>query len=1681
MNRLPKTWLYSLLVLPLLLFSRAASAQCPEVYDFYGMVTESPYWYTCSGNDYTLNLQSPDNWSDYSIDWGDGSPASTGTSWISPGFIQHFYVSTVDTFNVVITELNTGCIVNGVLIMEEATSASIQIPVGGLTQACAPQVMEFINSSTNVSETTIFTWDFGDGTAPLVFDYTNWNQTISHLYDVGTVDCETEVSLTAQNYCNVVQGGPSEATFNPIRIWDLDDASISPSATLLCYPDTVVTFLNTTERNCLFQGNIYQRYEYWNFGDYWGEGQDSIIDWTPWPPTFPHTLAYPGIGTYSVTLLDSNFCGIDTVSISIQIVPPPQAGIAANPDTVCIGDPITFIQQATGNANSYSWNFGNGTGWMNTGSGNITFVYGQPGTYTVQNAVGISGAVGSCSDTASVTVVVLPSPIVNIVPDNEEGCDQLTVDYSQTSANGVSWEWTFDVAPFTYSGADPPPVDYNSTGGHTTTLQVTAANGCESEDSETVHVYQSPIAGLSVTNLCEGDTAQFSDDSIEDNDDPITSWNWDFGDGISSTSSSPDHLYTSTGSFDIVLSVETDHCSDVDTTTIIVEAAPLPDIDQDLVSDCAPVEVQFTNNTIGAVSVQWTFGDGATSTLENPTHTFNNNMDHDTTYVIVMTAYNAFGCGRSDTLYVTAMPNANAAFNDNGQLPGCSPFEANFFNTSTGADTYLWDFGDGTTSTFENPSHLYNNATGFLQSFNVTLYAYAENGCNDTVIHAVSVFPLADFDFDIWPDSGCAPVTVTMPYISGVQEFFWDFGDGTTSTFAIPTHQFSNTTTQPIVYDVTLIGVSPFGCADTASSQILVNPAPTSQFSVDVLSGCSPLDVTFTNLSLYSDYYEWNYGDGQTSTTNSLSHTHTYINETNSVQVYTIQLTAHTFDGCVHQYSYNVQVYPQVIADVNLPGPYCSPATIFFDNNSLNGQYYDWDFGNGLQANQANPSSYYVNTSDSAITYTVTVSVTSGYGCSDVFSFPVIINPEPIADFDISENSGCNPAPVWFTNNSTLATSYIWNYGDGTTSTETASIHEHTFSNSTSELQEFTITLLASTDQGCTATSVNSFTLYPDVLAAFTVDSANCSPFNAMFVNQSVGASNFEWSFGDAQMSAETNPAHIYETNNTDDVWYTAQLVAQNIYGCSDTATHDIHVYHVPVAAALIDSINGCFPMEVFFQNASVGADSYQWVYGTGQVSDTSALIHGYEYYNFGTSPITYDVVLHATTDFGCNSIDELEVEVLPNLEAEFNVNDEGCTPFAVTFDNNSSGVFSYLWDFGDGDQSNIADPEHTFFNWGTTDTTYTITLIVFNAYGCSDTADAVVTVFPEPVAGFYVDPISQVWPLSTVTIDNMTTGGELTWQWDMDDGTDYFVEEPGSHTYSTWGTYNIELFVTNGSCSDMIVQQIEILAPPPVADFIGPAEGCAPLTVQFTNLSQYYTSSYWQFGDGGAANSSNPVYTYVQPGTYTVTLTVYGYDGSSDVMIQEQIIHVYPSAIAAFTVTPSEVNVPSQPVYCLNLSQNADVFEWIFGDGGTSNVENPLHYYQDEGTYTVTLIANNEYNCPDTMTIVDAVHAVAIGMMDFPNAFTPNPQGANGGIYDPMSFNNDIFFPLHKGVEEYQLQIFNKWGELLFESKDIWRGWDGYYHDALCRQDVYVWKAKARFVDGQQLVKSGDVTLLVR
>ena len=1486
-----------------------AIGQCPLLYDYYGVPSAAPTWFSCSGNNFALLVATPQTVGSFTIEWGDGSPLYAGASLMAPQTVSHVYASAIAEYTVVFTELATGCVVTGTLVMEESSSASIQIPVGGLTQVCAPQAVEFINSSTNVSPNTVFTWDFGDGSPILTYDYTNWGQVISHTYQQNTVDCETTVRLTAENTCNDLQGGPSFATFNPIRIWDIDDASIAPSATLLCWPDRTVTFANTTDRNCFNQGNIFQRYEYWNFGDYWGAGQDSIIDWTPWPPTFPRTIQYPGIGSYEVMLLDSNYCGIDTAYVTINIVPPPSVSLTAAPNPVCAGDPVQFDETTTGGANYYQWNYGAGAGFQWTGAGDQAYTFNTAGTYTVSYTASIQGATAGCADTASVVVDVLPSPTAQFDVDNDAACDQLTVAFTNTSINGLSYLWNFGDGT-TSTLQDPPPHFYGSYGSYTISLTVTNSQGCVDVTTREVNVYEPPQVQIGAQNVCEGVVAQFADLTVTEPGNPIVSWAWDFGDGVTDTVQSPDHLYATPGAYTVTLISTTPYCSGTGTLPVVVEAKPVAAFVPSTILGCSPLPVAFTNTSIGGVNAIWTFGDGGASNELSPTHTFNNFGTQDSVYTVQLIMSSAFGCADTIALAITVAPRVQALFSNNA-VPGCAPLAVDFTNLSTGADSYSWDLGDGTTSTDVSPSHVYVNTTLFLQTRVVQLIATSYAGCSDALTQQILVYPTPDFTFVAQPDSGCSPHTVTLPSVVGAVSYDWDFGDGTIGSGPSPTHIYFNTTTVDAVYPITLIASNAFGCVDTTYDAVTVYPSPTAQLLIAPLNGCHPLTATLTNLSTGALSVTWDYGDGASSDTSAQSHDHTWYN----------------FAG---------------------PG---------------------------------------------AVT--------------------------------------------------------------------------------------FPIELTASTVHGCTSVASAQVQVFPEVRAGFVADSIGCAPLPVVFTNVSSGANTYAWSFGNGGSSNAASPTITYMNQGLNDAVFDVQLTATSTFGCSDTASFTILVHPQPIAQFVPSTQAGCQPLAVNFQDLSIGASSLEWAFGDGATLSAVPGNTAHTYTNSGTTPSFFDPVLLATSAFGCTDTATAQIQVYPQVLAGFTVDSAGCSPVAVGLANTSVGAASYQWNMGDGTILLGTEPAYTYVNNTTQDQVRTITLTATSAYGCTSTISRTITVHPVPVAAFQATPNTQQFPNSGVLMLNNSSPGSWSHNWSFGDGQTSAMQAPGTHTYATWGSFTITLVVSGTFCSDTATQAITITPPVPTADFQGQGSGCAPLTVQFTNTSLQGLSYQWNFGDGGTSTADNPTYIYNVPGVYIVTLTAIGVGGGISTMTQVDPVVVHPRATAFFVLQPTEVTVPNQPVFTYNLSNNATLYDWRFGDGNVSSEMNPTHYYQEPGEFDVMLIANNIWNCPDTFLLPAAVTAIGAGEIQFPNAFTPNRTGPTDGLYDPRSFDNDHFFPLYRGVEDYKLEIFNRWGELLFATEDVRIGWDGYYRGEPSKQDVYVWKAYAKFSDGEETMLAGDVTLL--
>lgn len=1666
------------------------NAQCPQLLDGNFVFTNAPYWVSCGGSDYFLTLQTDLVVGNYTVDWGDGSPLQSGTGFGPADItVNHNYTATVDTFILIFTPdplLFPGCQITGVVVMEETTTAEIGIPFGVDLSVCVPGDFTYINNSNQtsgktISETTVFTWDFGDGSPVEVYDYTNAGQAVTHTYLPNASGCGITVSLTADNNC-----GQTISTFGTINTWDVDTANITPSDLVLCYPDTIFTFTNTTDMNCQPE-NSAQRYEYWNFGDYWGLGYDSIIDWTPWPPTVPHILGFPGPGAYTVMLIDSSYCGLDTAYQTVFITVQPEVDLSVFPDTICENEIAAFNGSVVANTpNSFSWNFDDGSGWIGLSSGIQTYSYNTSGNYNVQFVGSISGAGASCTDTANVDVFVQPTPTADFTASTDNECDSMTVTFTDNSSGGaIAWAWDFGNGN-TSNLQNPPAQFYPNPGLYNVLLSVTSSNGCMAVTNNITRVWESPTADFLVSTVCENSVTDFLDVSGFPANDTIISWDWDFGDGNTSTLQNPSHLYGAAGNMNVTLTVQTANCSSTITKAITVEPKPIVGYTQNPDSGCTTLNVNFNNTTTGAVSFVWDFGDGFISGLVSPNHNYLNFGANDTTYQVSMIATSGVGC--RDTAYssVTVFPGALAAFT-NSPVPNCAPASVQFTNNSIGGVSYEWNFDDGSPiSTLLDPAHVFINTSLFIDNFDVQLVTFSANGCSDTVVHTLSVNPQLVLNIIANPDSGCSPLAVDFPQSAadGAVAWFWDFGDGNSSSQQSPTHTYYNFTTNSLPFTAVLIATNAFGCSDTASTEVLVHPNPTSAMNAAPPIGCAPLSVEFENLSTGGVEHIWKWGDGTPNdTTNNSLVTHVFTNILTTSQQYIVQLISITDRGCTDTISQTIEVFPEVNAQFAAPSEGCAPFDAIFINQSTGANQFEWDFGDGsntvvsLNAQHIYDNISWVNDT----TFTSTLYAISAFGCRDTAYQDLTIHPKPLSQFILDDSIGCSPLPMNLINQSIGSVFYEWDYGDNTPINTTGdSIHTHIYYNIGGVPINFETQLIAETNFGCRDTSFQFVEVYPQVTAGFTAPDSACAPAQTQFVNNSTGATNYLWNFGDGVQSIAINPIHEYFNNTLNDTIFTAMLIASSA-NCVDTAFQDILVLPQPIAYFEIDTILNCYPVEALIHNTTIGATTYSWDYGDGQTSSNDQEYHSVTYTNPSPIPIDRTITMIATSAGGCVAQYSQILTVLPEMVLDVSFDTIACNPLTIYVENNTIGALYHFWEYGDGFFDNIAEPTHTYQNFTQGDSIYPLVYIAQGYEGCADTLYQDMYVLQAPEAIFTATPVNQTFPDATISIFDLSNSGNVTYTWTFGDGNQSNDASLDEYTYDTWGIYTITLTLDNGACSSNAEQMIQIAAPVPIADFVGGGEGCEPLVVHFTNLSLYASSYVWDFGDGGQSNLENPTYTYYDAGTYTVSLTAIGEGGENTVQHFDSVI-VFPQAFAYFTPSKTTVYIPNDPITFFNISQNATDYQWDFGDGLTSIEESPVHYYTEMGNFTVTLIANNEYNCPNTFTSENLVFATASGTIEFPNAFTPNPNGSNGGYYDPNDPGqnlNDVFHPKVSGVEEYQLLIYNRWGELIFESVDVNIGWDGYYKGRLSQQDVYVWKVRARTIQGSIVNDVGDVTLI--
>lgn len=1070
----------------------------------------------------------------------------------------------------------------------------------------------------------------------------------------------------------------------------------------------------------------------------------------------------------------------------------------------------------------------------------------------------------------------------------------------------------------------------------------------------------SPLAG------CSPLIVNFQDQSTGG---PI-SWQWDFGNGNTSTLQNPTASYFTTGTYTVALTVTNPSGSNTLTRTqyITVYEPPVVDFSGSPLGGCFPLRVQFTDlSTAGTgntnVSWLWDFGNGNISTLQNPLATYTTAGSFTTTLQVT----NDKGCTKtySRPNFINVTNGVRSLFTHTQPTSCTAPVTIAFTNNSTGPPvlSYFWDFGDGNFSTATNPVNTYLSNGSFI----VTLITTSSAGCVDTM--RSNPILVGGFITSFTAPSGiCVNETATFTNTSSPtpNSSSWTFGDGGTANSINATHSYS----VPGTYTVWLYNTFS-SCVDSISQIITVNPRPVADFTAPVTSRCGPpLTVNFQDLSSGGAVsWLWDFGDGNTSAAQNPSHTYT------SYGSFTVTLIASNAFGCTDTITKAGYILIQraSISIPVLPARGCIPFTITMVPviTALDViTSYDWDFGDGGTSTLANPTHTYIAQG----TYTVRLIITTSTGCSDTLIIPAAIRvgSKPMADFSATPIPVCGTQPVAFTDLTTPgADEWNWDFGDGGTSILQNPSHRYT------DTGYFTIRLIA-TNNGCPDTIIKTNYVYVlPPIAAFTPvpDCSNRLQFT--FNDQSIAPLTWEWDFGDGSpLSFLQNPVHNFPALGN----YTVRLIVTN-GACADTTFRSIQaIGEIPDITA--DQVAVCKTATINFTAININPanlTNYAWTFGDGGTGTSSVPGISHIYSTTGI----YTVTLTVTDNNGCTDfVSKVNYIRVSGPSANFNAtNVAGCTGLITTFNDLSvtdgiNAINNWQWDFGDGAIQNFSGPpfQHTYNTAGI----FSVKLIITDAAGCKDSVtliDLVTTT--DPVPDFTsADTLS--CPGATVTFTNSSTPAGFSSQWDFGDGGSSFITSP-THVYAATGLYTVKLVIQDAiGCADSLIRNAYINVDRPVANFTmnDSISSCTPFQIQFNNTSTFYDSVLWNFGPGeGTSRLNNPVHYYSVPGTYPVKLLVTSPGGCLDSMTRT--VTVSDTIGARLNYLPLSGCKPLAVSLAANITGQIASYFWDFGDGYTQTTTTPNinHIYSSFGNFLPKVIMQDPSGCLIPLQGLDTVY----------------------------------------------------------------------------------------------------------
>ncbi len=1210
---------------------------------------------------------------------------------------------------------------------------------------------------------------------------------------------------------------------------------------------------------------------FWTFGDgAVAQDYDSTM----------HVYAGPGTYTvcfYMTAYFNTTIVCRDTVCETITIPTPCNISAAWNYYNPS-GGLIYFSSVDTNHNNSHYWNFGDGSA---NGSGTgVSHTYANSGTYRVCLYVYTPGT--NCFDSVCSNVTVQLSTGCHASFTTSPATNsQLGLNFTNTSTVSgdtiQTYSWSFGDG--TTSTSPNPSHQYANYGAYYVCLTITTRHGCTNTSCDSVHiVYSNPCDHVHITatwsaTYTSGNVITFT---TADTNHAANHY-WNFGDGSAVVNAmTTTHTYTHSGYYRVCLYVYVPGVTCVDSMCNYVQVSSPTNCAANFTyfqASASSTGVAFTSTSVAGdsiVSYRWTFGDGGTSSLQNPGHGYANFG----TYYVCLTITTVNGCTSThcDSVHLTnntscATLTANWTFTVSGNT-----VHVNAADTNTVAH-HFWNFGDGTTISAMDTSHHYANAG----TYRVCFYDYIPGApCVDSFCQNVTIANSCSGVTAAWQwyqHTGNDTVTFYSSTATYNMNHFWTFGDGTTSTQPFPVHYYS----QPGTYTVCLIVELPgTHCADTLCRTITVTGQThcgVAAFNYYIASGTSIhaySTSTGTDTNTYYTWYIWS--SNGTLVQTQAGHTNYIASQTLAPGVYNVclyisqgtvfcdsacqSITITSSSGCTGLSAHWSQTY---LSNNNVQ---------FTATDTFTSHHHYWSFGDGSTSTAISPAHGY---SVGGLYHVCLYVYIPGTNCVDSFCQNIQASASGCSA-NYSYQSYFPPYnSVQFTDLSTATNSiagWYWTFGDGTTGS--GANPAHTFPHS----GKYYVCLTISDGHGCYSTHCDSVNVIYAPCSGITASwsSTNLASggiqFNAADTSTAV---HHVWNFGDGTYATTVDPTHSYAHAGTYRVCLyvyipgtscidsSCNTIAVTANGCSAHFTYQN--YYPPV--------NG-----VSFSNQSTSGDSivsYLWNFGD---NSTATFVHGNHVYPHSGM---YYVCLTITTAHGCTSTYCDSVKVIYNicygLSATWSYTYTSSGGVQFTGNNNISGSTN-LWTFGDGSSSTQASPVHYYQQAGS----YTVCHIVtIPGTTCADTSCQ--SIQGTGTSGGCHANYSYQGNGTSVTFTNLSTSTDsiIYYSWSFGDGGHSNLMDP-THQYTTAGTYYVCLYIyTQHGCSSNFCDSVHVGAnvSPCHASFSYSFDTCQ--VVSFHNSSTgSFSRTYWNFGDGSPNDTAaNPHHTF-PVGTWTITLYIY-------------------------------------------------------------------------------------------------------------------------------------------------------------------------------------------------------------